>query len=333
MIKKIYIPTINSYSGGILVLAVLCKTLRELGYDARLLIIPYFPSKKVKRVRFIFDCLLKNIKFRIKSFIKKYAAKIFPTAKFVKYYKSAADILKIENIKVQWHPFFNKEESIVVYCDYMYGNPLGADKIARWLLSFYQFKHDSNAYSKSDVFIAFREMFNDLSLNPNNYLVTLNYFNHQLYRQYNYKKRDGVCYIVYKGWNRTDLPKHFDGPVYKSSMLQEDLVDMLNHYKYCYCYDTQSYYTIIAAVCGCIPIVIMEKGKTERDYLSPTEKHYGIAYGNTSEQIQYAIDTRELLLQKLDYRESNIKNAKKMLSILVKHFGKIKQLSHGNKTT
>ena len=37
MAKKIIIYNINKYYGGTLVLSALCKTLRNLGYDARLL--------------------------------------------------------------------------------------------------------------------------------------------------------------------------------------------------------------------------------------------------------------------------------------------------------
>lgn len=324
MNNKIYITTINGYCGGTIALTALCKTLRELGYDTELLILPYFPCKQISPSKYKRDCIFKNSRFLLKNLVKKILSHICPNALFAKKNKSAANILKIDGIKIKWFPFFDKDKSIVLYSEDIYGNPLDAKNVVRWLLYYYDYTNDSNAYSSNDLFIAYRGVFNNEQLNPNNYIVTISYFNNRLYRQYNFKERTGKCYVIHKGANRTDLPKVFDGPVFNSS--QEDLVDMLNNHKYCYCYDPQTFYMKIAAVCGCIPILVMEEGKTEKDYLSNSEHHYGIAYGGTPEQIQYAIETRDLLLKRLDYSSSNIKNAKILVSILEEKFGKIRKL-------
>ena len=111
-------------------------------------------------------------------------------------------------------------------------------------------------------------------------------------------------------------------------MSQEDLVNMLNTHKFCYSYDPQTFYNEIAVVCGCIPIVIMEKGKIDKDYLSKSENHYGIAYGDTPEQIEYAINTRDLCLKSLDYCESNRDNTRYLVSILEDRFGCIKKINY-----
>lgn len=326
MIKRIYIPTVNFYAGGTLVLATLCKTLRELGYDTRLIILHDFPRTKFTRRRFIYNCVKKNIKYKIKSstFLQKY----FPRAKFTIHDTTAVSVLKVEGIKVQWHPFINKSNSIVIYPEVLYGNPLGARNVARWLLYDYYYKNDPTAYSNEDLFFAYREVFNDSQLNPENHIITIKYFDKSLYRQYNFAEREGNCYIIHKGRTRPDLPKKFDGQVFDHKMTQEELVEMLNQHKYCYCFDPQTFYMKIAAVCGCIPILVMEEGKTEKDYLSASEHHYGVAYGNTPEQIQYAIDTRDQLLQSLDYTEQNIANAQKLVNILEDRFGQIKKINH-----
>ena len=228
--KTIYIINIRDYRGGTLVLSALCKTLRELGYDARLLIVPYLPETKCHRLTFYYDCIFKNTKFLIKSIVKKYLAKLKPNAKFVKSFRSSANVLNLKGIKIQWHPFINNKTSIVIYPEVVYGNPLGAKNVSRWLLYHYNFRNDSYAYSRDDLFFAYREVFNDINLNPNNYIVTINYFDNNLYRQYNFKERKGICYILQKGTRRNDLPRHFDGVVFdKNIMSQEDLVEMLNN--------------------------------------------------------------------------------------------------------
>lgn len=302
MKKRIYIVTKDDYCGGTLVLCALCKTIRQLGYDARLIVLPFFPRQKINRLRFICSCIVKNLKYRIR--------KLFLNN------ETRAGVLNLDGIKVQWHPFFMKNRSIVIYPEIVYGNPLGAKYVARWLLYNYAYKHDKEAYSKDDLFFAFREVFNDSDLNSNNYVVTIRYFDKELYRQFNFNTRNGNCYIIQKGKNRLDLPTEFDGPALNYNMTQEEVVDMFNNHKYCYCYDPQTFYLKIAAVCGCIPIMVMEEGKTEKDYLSSSEQHYGIAYGDTPEQIQYAIDTRDLCIKSLDYSNSNILDTQKLISIL-----------------
>lgn len=324
--KRIYVTTINAYCGGTIALATLCKTIRELGYDARLVILPYFPNKQVSCAIYVLECLFGNLKYFFKYCIKRAFALITPKANFLKSFHSYANILKIPGIKTQWHPFIARSNSIVIYSEDVFGNPLKCHHIVRWLLYYYDYTNDRNAYSPNDLFIAYRDVFNSTKLNPNKYLLTITYFNENLYRQYNFAERSGNCYIIHKGKNRTDLPTNFDGPVFNSNMSQEELVDMLNSYKYCFCYDSQSFYTIVAVVCGCIPIVVMEEGKTEVDYLSESENHYGVAFGNTQEQIGYAVQTRELCLKKIDYAEQNRYYTDNFISLLEKKYGMLEKI-------
>ena len=103
-------------------------------------------------------------------------------------------------------------------------------------------------------------------------------------------------------------------------MPEDEIVSIFNNSKYCYFYDTQTYYSVIAAVCGCIPIIVLEPNKSISDYLSPNERHLGRAYGDSSEQLQYAIDTRDQLIKSLDYREHNEENITKFISLVSSSF-------------
>jgi hypothetical protein len=224
-------------------------------------------------------------------------------------------------------PFINFNKAIVVYPEIVFGNPFNAPNVVRWLLFYNRYKDQPNAYGASDLFIAYREIFNDTDLNPSSKIVKFAFFDSRLYRQYNFGVRKGNCYILRKGKNRADLPSHFDGPVFNNDMSQEELVKIFNERKYCYSYDTQTYYTTLAAVCGCIPIVVMEEGKTVHDYRAPTDTpHYGVAYGDSPEQIDYAIKTRAKLLESLNYDHLNEGNAKKLVHIIEERFGPIKRL-------
>ena len=318
--KKIYIVIIDGYCGGTVALTTLCTTLRTLGYDAKALLVSYFPKENISEWEYKFDYCKYMLIRHFKDFIKLILSFIVPEARFIKAYKSSANLLNTPNLKIKYFPFISKD-SIVVYPEDVFGNPFNAKNVVRWLLYYYDYIDMPKAYNKSDIFIAYRNIFNHPTLNPKNYEVTIKSFNDNLYKQYNYKEREGVCYIIHKGKSRKDLPEKFDGPIIDSSLLQEDIVKIFNQYKYCYSYDPQTFYMKIAAVCGCIPILITEEGKSEKDYLGEGEVHYGVAYGNNPEQIQYAIDTRELFLKQLDYKTHNLDNANKLIKILTDNFG------------
>lgn len=323
--KKIIIFNRFKYFGGTLVLSCLCKTLRELGYDAKLYMCTNIPFSEADVQSFKRQNFKRVIKYKIKHVLNKYFS-------FIPYIKklqnSIDDVSSVDMDGLSFHknPSIDINNSIVIYPEVTYGNPLNAKFVVRWLMYFYPYSKSSDAYSTNDLFIAFREYFNDIDLNPNKLIITLNYFDSKLYRQYNFGQRKDKCYILRKGRKRKDLPKHFDGPVFDDNMSQHELVKMFNEYRYCYSYDTQTFYTAIAAVCGCIPIVVMEPGKCESDYLGPGEKHLGRAYGDSVEQIEYAKKTRDDLIKKLDYSAWNRVNAQALIELLEDKFGKIKRI-------
>ena len=321
-INKIIIVNYTMYAGGPLVLSALCAELRKIGYDARLYFVPAFIKGKVDYRQYRKTILKYNLKILYKEILYTLFHRI---VRFSTFRQQGRSSMCVPGIKIQYLPVFNRKRTIVVYPEVIYGNPLGAQNVVRWFLYHNPFANEKEAFGKDDFHIAFREVFNPSDLNPQKRIVTISYFDAQLYRQYNMGTREGNCYILYKGRNRTDVPDKFDGPVFDSNMSQMELVDMLNHHKYCFIYDTQTFYATIAAVCGCIPIIVMEHGKTEKDYLGEGEKHLGKAYGNTPEQIAYAISTRDELLKSLDFSDRNRQNALHLVSLLTERFGEIER--------
>lgn len=105
-------------------------------------------------------------------------------------------------------------------------------------------------------------------------------------------------------------------------MSEEQIVKILNEHKYCYLYDTQTFYATIAAVCGCVPIIICEPGKTKKDYLSEEEcdKLRGIAYADILEEIQFAVSTRKQLIGSLNYDQKNEINIQKFIHYFLEKF-------------
>lgn len=316
--KNIIIVNSRNIFGGTIVLSLLSKLLNDRGFNAKVLYVHDFPTINTIEWKFWIKWLVYSIKYRLKLLLYK----IFYNTRFRKIsIFSCFDYIPIQNVKEKYTPFFRKENTIVIYPEVVSGNFLKAKNVVRWLLYHHNWEGKNNAYNPHDLFICYRQIFNDWNLNPDGNELQLNFFDAEMYRQYNYNERKGNCYILRKGRRREDLPKEFDGPVIDFGMSERDVVRIFNTCKYCYSYDTQTFYTQLAAVCGCIPIVILEPGKTKADYLTKSEMSMkGVAYGNSHEEIARAIATRNDLIETLDYSKLNDINISNFIELLEKRF-------------
>lgn len=317
--KRIIIVRPYHNYGGPLVLSVMCKLLMEHGYDARLFYVNELPKKDTKYLFF----WIRWSWFTIVSLIKRLLCRLFKGYSFLSSsrFRHFAYV-PVKGCKVQYSPFYDRENTIVVYPEMVYGNFLRAKNVVRYLLFFNRFQGDPHSFGIDDLIICYDQSYNDWSLCPSCNEIQLHYFDKDTYRQYNYGEREGRCYIIRKGRNRIDLPQSFDGEIIDNEMLEEDIVRIFNDNKYCYAYDLYTYYSIIASVCGCISIKVMEPGKCKSDYIQDLNKSpYGIAFGDSPEEIEWAVNTRHLLLESLDYDKSNERAIMKFIDLLNKHFG------------
>lgn len=281
--------------GGGIALHLLCRQLMDRGYDACMF---YLPEAIIKLTSY-WQIFFNQISFLRHDIAKHAKVRLFPHAKFIQQgrYKGY-NYVPIKGCRRAYFPNIG-DDTIVVYTEGIWGNMLRAEKIVRWFLYFNRYPGDEEAYEKDALYFSYREIFNDARLNPTCRKLRLRNFDDVFYRQTNFGERTGNCYILHKGSDRTDLPKAFDGPII-DYFSEPDIVRIFNEKKYCYCYDTQTFYATIAAVCGCIPIVVPELGKTRADYTMGDDTIYGVAYGDSEEEITYALSTREKLKEKLD---------------------------------
>lgn len=286
--KNVVVVSPHGRNGGSIVLHLLCKGLSNRGYNCKI-----FYAERIMQPNESLAC------FWAKSLVRKIKRKI-------KIKKNTPDSVPVTGCRRKYFPFVGKN-TIVVYPELFAGNILNAKHVVRWLLYFPRDKVKCT-YSGDDLVIAFREVFNDYELNPDCKMVRLSSFDTNLFRQTNFGVREGCCYILRKGKSRNDIPAKFDGPVIDNWPFKKQ-VEALNKYKYCYIYDTQTAYGTISALCGCIPIVMLEEGKTRNDYKKGDDSICGIAYGNTPDEINRAVETRGDLLQNVKKREQeNEKN-------------------------
>lgn len=321
--KKFVLVSDRQRWGGTIAIHKLCQLLRKKGYDARIFYTRHTVTKDSDMTGFWERWKKENkeatrLKFLVKTGLyrrRKYRHEDFRGFDY-------------EPVKGYRRTFSStvSDDTIVVYPEKFYGNFLNAKNVVRWLMYYHPYQDDPSAYGKNDLFFAYREIYNDEKLNPQKRLLTIVNFDDRLYRQTNFKKRTGCCYCIRKGKERADLPKEFDGPII-DELPEKEKVRLFNQCKYCYFYDTATFYSMIAAVCGCISVVVCEPGKTRADYLEDGVEHWGVAYSSAPEEIEYAVRTRGRLVDEYlgSMRKANEENVGNFLEECDRYFGNVKK--------
>jgi len=295
---KFVIVSPRQRGGGPIVMHALCKYLVKLGHKARIFYIGPYDYRKGKKFKFYKDLIRYNFDEMVLGIKKLFTSKekALKDDKFTGYVN-----LTIKGCKRKLLPCVSKN-TIVIYPESVYGNFLKAKNVVRWFLYHNRYAGDSNAFGENDLFVTYRDVFNDENLNPKNNKLYMAYYNLDLYKRTNYGERSGKCYIIRKGKDRPDLPSEFDGVVI-DDLAEAQKVKVFNECETCISYDTQSAYSSIAAICGCLSIVVPEKGKSRADYEKGDDKNFGIAFGFSEKEIDYAKKTQELALK--SYEERN----------------------------
>ena len=310
---KFVICSPRQVCGGPIVLHVLCKFLCEAGHDAKIFYFAGVGEAASYQNKFLFwkkyaVFFVDDLKKSAKAFIARH----FPTDRNgSRQYKMGYHYQPVKGCRRQFFPFFNKRNTIVVYPEIVYGNFLNATHVVRWLL--YYNRYDDTAFGKNDLVIAYRQQFNDVSLNPLCRTLRLSNFDSDLYRRYNFSERKGNCYIVRKGRDRKDLPAEYDGIVI-DNLTEREKVEVFNQCEWCYSYDMQTFYTTIAALCGCKVVCVPEEGKSRADYLKTEDTRYGVAFGTSEKELEWAEATRDKIQEKLDgIEERNKTNVERFI--------------------
>ncbi len=299
--QKFLILSYLDITGGSIVRENLCKNLNELGYNAKILFPQTCQYTNGKKDKYWW------------AFIKHAIKKTIPKAIKEK------RIFTIRGCKYKWTPFVGKN-TIVIYPEVTYGNPLKAKKVVRWFLYHNPLHGQVDAYGKGDLFFTYRPVFNDYDLNPTCRILHTSYFDLETYKRTNYGERKGKCYIIRKGRNRPDLPKEFDGPII-DNLSEAEKVKLFNECEWCISYDTQTSYSSISALCGCISVVVPEPDKVKSDYRKEGDFDCGVAFGFSESEIEHAISTRDKIYDHyVEMNEKSKEEVKKFVAICEEYF-------------
>lgn len=297
--QKFVIVSPRQASGGGIVLHILCEELIKKGYDTRIFFTHAYPRPKESKfhfwLRWFKHFVIDTTKLMLSAVLPKRILK--KGAAFNGYHYKVC-----KNYRRKYLPWVD-DKTIVVYPDVVYGNFLKAKKVVRWLL--YYNRYDDSAYEPTDHFFAYHALFNDLRLNPDNKLLNFKFYDSATFHQSNFEKRKGRCYILRKGKNRKDLPKDFKAPII-DDYSEEEKAAAFNQYKYCVFYDLETGYTTLAALCGCIPIVVVPEGVSKDDFMKKGVFTDGIAYGLAKSEIRRAVEHRDCIFAVVEaYQKEN----------------------------
>tara|TARA_R110000796_G_scaffold235557_1_gene354580 strand:- start:456 stop:1313 length:858 start_codon:yes stop_codon:yes gene_type:complete len=274
-------PSYNPAIGGSIVLHKVCHILNEIGYDAALTTTPKL-----------------NGPSPYFALHPEYNTKI------------ATEI--------------SSEDDIIIYPEIESGNPYQCKNVVRYLLNKYHLPEHGNTmatWGENDYWLYFHNLFYDKIKEPN-FLHILD-TKAEVFEDRKQERVNEACFTFRK--KSQDLENlniiHPEGSIEIGYNVQEeDLIRIFNSCKRFYSYDTETYLSVLAALCGCESIVVPYRDVTKAQVLEkqPAFK-YGIAYG--LEDLEYANATSPKLKDYLLGLESQqIIDTKEAFTKILKHF-------------
>jgi hypothetical protein len=211
------------------------------------------------------------------------------------------------------------ENVVVIYGETIQGNPSNAQNVIRWILAplGFFFGYDTvKTWGKNDLIYYFNSE-PKFCKNPEMigviYKLLNSFYINPYAKQTNFEKRTGICYTIRKahiihknGFKMVHPPNSFE---ITGTHSQLQCISIFNKYKWFMCYDSLTFYIIIAALCGCIPVIYKINGLNKQEWIQTTAASeyckskglnnlYGIAYGR--EDMEYAKNTIHLVKEQWD---------------------------------
>lgn len=203
------------------------------------------------------------------------------------------------------------KNSVVIYPETVSDDPLCGKVIVRWILYTIGFHASFFVPALSDILVYYAPRFVQ-NPDPANQLCIFDLQEEQFTFNGETPKRSGGCYIVRKGKNK---PRTLETSGYMElcSTNPEYTIPILRSKEIFYSYDSTTTTSLHAAMCGCLSVVAPDDGISAEEYRKTMPMHkYGIAYGTSKEEIDYAKKTQHLVkdylkdIEKEGYNQINM---------------------------
>lgn len=267
-------PRYNELSGGSIVLHKLCDSLNKQGHQALL-----WPINKPRFAGM--DCLRYFTRLSVYYAVRLYRKPFLSPRGLVSPIAKTSDI----------------DDSIVIYPETVEGNPLRATRYVRWLLYKPGFHNGRDQSFDRELYFYFTKAF-DVDVGNaicGGRLTVFDYFT-DIYNEENVGTREKICFLIRKGSMRDDLPV-LNNQWVLDGLDHKKMAKAFKECKRCYFYDSYTFYSTYAALCGCVPVIVPIPGVSKEQWLPEEYLRYGLAYGESD--IPNAMATRGNLIDRL----------------------------------
>jgi hypothetical protein len=184
---------------------------------------------------------------------------------------------------------FDENRTVVIYPEIIEGNPLNAKHVARWIL------YNTNpavesTWDETDEYWYYTLQFNTSKKFEKRILSAYNF---GTFRNEKEKTKENLLLI------RKKTPKVFSHPKdcieIENPETIEEFVKITSDFKNFYTYDDATFYSLIAAQVGCTSIILNPETSPDEFRKCSTVMKYGVAYGNTEDELKRASDTSHLI--------------------------------------
>ena len=207
----------------------------------------------------------------------------------------------------EWEGFsFNPEKTVSIYTQNTWGNPFGTRHNCRWILHDYD-ESQWSTFSETDLIYNYGSF--KVPENTRQNKLTIFDYKMDLYKNLK-KERKGFCHIIHKftpEWGNEFLSNF--GSADLTHLLRggkfEELSSRFNEFEYLLTFDSKSYITTAATLCGCKSLILnTDSNKTPLEYrIENPIQMCGVAYG--WEDLAWAEKT-------LDFSKSNIETLEQL---------------------
>lgn len=279
----VYAPPYHEDSGGAIVLHRLCHLINECGGEAYLH--PHIPS---------FDLQHHNI-----AQIGPYVTMIYQASDLANYRIHQG--FKTPVLRPQEN-FIPADDCIVVYPEIIFGNPLRARNVVRWLLHDPGQRTGQIYYGPGEIYYRYADHCSRDFEFPGSEMadicLRIQYTPVDSYREQSghpQSERTGTAYCMKKGKGRAIVHDTADS-ILIDGKSHRDISRIFKLVKRFISYDPHTCLSTLAAISGCESIVVPPDNMTKEQWMPNTEDRYGVAYGFGD--LEFALATRNLALER-----------------------------------
>ncbi len=189
--------------------------------------------------------------------------------------------------------------AMAIYPEVTFGNPFNATKVMRWILYHVRQYDEFGVFGENDLIYKYAPFFklrNEQEVHGELRAVELNL---DIFKNEG-EERKGACYLIKKENHKEQ--KHPAGSImlddYPNKGGNEYLAKIFNECEIFYSYDSATFLSVFASLCGCLSLVVPNEGVNPQDWHNGfCYFKFGIAYG--WDDVEYALLTRHKVKDEL----------------------------------